>query len=126
MLEAAKEYAEAKGVKVELRHGSSYDLDGLSERFRLVAMGRSFHWMDRAATLEALDRIIEPGGAVVLFGDTHPKLPQNRWRERFKSVLEPYAEKDPNPVRMQRKEGKWVGHEAFLLDSRFDRLDVLG
>jgi ubiquinone/menaquinone biosynthesis C-methylase UbiE len=81
MLEAAAAYAREKGVEVKFQLGSSYDLDKLSEAFHLVTMGRSFHWMDRAATLEALDRIIEPGGAIALFRDSYPAVPQNQWRD---------------------------------------------
>ena len=47
--------------------GSSYDLDPALGHFHLVVMGRSFHWMDRVDTLERLDRLIEPAGAVALF-----------------------------------------------------------
>jgi SAM-dependent methyltransferase len=35
--------------------GGSVDLPAELGRFRLVVMGRSFHWMDRAATLRMLD-----------------------------------------------------------------------
>lgn len=123
MLEAATAYAREKGVEAEFRLGSSYDLDGFVEAFHLVTMGRSFHWMDRAATLKALDRIVEPEGAVALFGDTHLKLPQNQWRDQFKAVLEPFARKDASHAVNARRDGSWIPHEAFLLESRFNRLE---
>jgi SAM-dependent methyltransferase len=122
MLEAAAAYAREKGVEVKFQLGSSYDLDKLSEAFHLVTMGRSFHWMDRAATLEALDRIIEPGGAIALFRDSYPALPQNQWRDQFRSVLEPFAQKDPAHA-LHRREGSRTPHEAFLLESKFCRLE---
>lgn len=49
-----------------LIEGSSYDLGVRHGSFLLVVMGRSFHWMDRDATLRVLDRIIDPAGASVL------------------------------------------------------------
>jgi 2-polyprenyl-3-methyl-5-hydroxy-6-metoxy-1,4-benzoquinol methylase len=52
MLEAAAVYAQGKEVEVTFQLGSSYDLDNLTGTFHLVTMGHSFHWMDRAATLE--------------------------------------------------------------------------
>ncbi len=36
---------------------------------RLATFGRAFHWMDRDATLRALDQFIEPGGGVVVCSD---------------------------------------------------------
>jgi len=81
MLEAAAVYARGKEVEVTFQLGSSYDLEKLTGTFHLVTMGRSFHWMDRAATLEALDRIVEPDGAVALFKDSHLEVPQNQWRD---------------------------------------------
>jgi SAM-dependent methyltransferase len=122
MLEAAATYTRERGVEVTLQLGSSYELDKLTETFHLVTMGRSFHWMDRAATLGALDRIVERGGAVAFFRDSHPDLPQNRWREQFRSVLEPYARNDPGHARAAQG-GLRVPHEAFLLESKFSRLE---
>ena len=116
MLEAAAAYARGKKVEVTFQLGSSYDLDKLPETFHLVTMGRSFHWMDRAATLEALDRIVEPGGAVALFRDSHLEVPQNQWRDQFRSVLEPYARKDPAHMLLGRDKLR-IPHEVFLLES---------
>ncbi|MBV9537727.1 MAG: class I SAM-dependent methyltransferase, partial [Acidisphaera sp.] len=47
--------------------GSSYDLSAALGRFRLVTMGRSFHWMDRHDTLRRLDALIDADGAIALF-----------------------------------------------------------
>src|SRR5690348_6714290 len=79
MLQAADEAARTTGVTLTLWHGGSGDLEPGMGPYRLVTMGRSFHWMDRAATLERLDGIIAPGGAVVLFHDEHPKTAENHW-----------------------------------------------
>ncbi|MEV0143617.1 MULTISPECIES: class I SAM-dependent methyltransferase [unclassified Nonomuraea] len=44
--------------------------------FDHVVMGRSFHWMDRAAVLAELDELLPPGGAVALLGPaTQPGEP---------------------------------------------------
>jgi SAM-dependent methyltransferase len=118
MLRVAR--ATAGGAPIRFVQGSSNDLGPAFGRFQLAVMGRSFHWMDRADTLRRLDRLIEPGGAVALFGDTHPELPDNAWRAAWREVLERYVE--PGGARPHRGAG-WVGHEAFLLDSAFCRLD---
>ena len=64
MLEQAVVYAAERGAAVKLVQGSSYELGNHLGRFRLVTMGRAFHWMDRSATLDALARIVEDDGVV--------------------------------------------------------------
>jgi len=120
MLAAAKRYARDNGVNVQFRLGSSYDLSGLCDRFFLVTMGRSFQWTDRAATLQALDRIIETRGAVALFGDKHLKIPENRWHQEFEAVLDEYGRADATHFRNAVRDGS--PHESFLLQSNFNRL----
>jgi ubiquinone/menaquinone biosynthesis C-methylase UbiE len=72
MLEQAALAAEEAGVKnVRWVEGGSADLPALEDSlgpFRLVTMGNSFHWMDQAATLAQLDRMVDPGGALVIIG----------------------------------------------------------
>jgi SAM-dependent methyltransferase len=108
---------------IRFRRGSSLDLSPAMGRFRLVTMGRSFHWMDRAETLRRLDAMIEPGGAVALFDSTHCDLPENAWYGDYRAVVARYAADDGEHIR--RRTGTWVRHEAFLLDSPFSLLDEI-
>jgi SAM-dependent methyltransferase len=101
--------------------GSSYDLSPSLGRFKLVTMGRSFHWMDRPETLRRLDAMIEPDGAVALFGDTHPDIPDNAWRPAWRAVVDSYTPED----RSHPRGPGWVRHEAVLLDSPFSRLESI-
>jgi hypothetical protein len=84
-------------------------------------MGRSFHWMDRAPTLRALDALVEPGGAVVLFHTGHARVPVNAWAERFQDLRRRYGGgNDERPGPNAAASGvAWVRHEAFLLASPF-------
>jgi hypothetical protein len=77
--------------------------------------------MDRPDTLARLDQIIEPGGAVGLFGDKHPKVPENRWCETFERLTDRYAAADA--ARATRRAPGWLSHEAVLLDSPFAHLE---
>jgi ubiquinone/menaquinone biosynthesis C-methylase UbiE len=75
MLRYARKRASEVGVKnVEWVVGSDADLrENLHEEFgpvRLTTMGRSFHWMDKAPTLDCLYRMTEPGGGVATVNDT--------------------------------------------------------
>ncbi len=73
MLAEAAAQAATMGIdNVRWVQGGDRDLDRLASDlgiFRAVTMGRSFHWMDRAATLRSLDRMIDWGGGVVLAGE---------------------------------------------------------
>jgi SAM-dependent methyltransferase len=121
MLLIAHNEAAQAGLPIEFRMGSSHDLPADLGLFRLVVIGRAFHWMDRQDTLLRLDGMIEPGGAVVLFGDDHPQVPDNRWRETFERLIDRYAEADT--ARAARRTPGWLSHETVLLDSPFPHLE---
>ena len=122
MLEQAVAFAAQHGAQVKFERGSSYELGAHLGEFRLVTMGRSFHWMDRAATLETLAGIVPENGAVALFGDSHLELPANGWRKRFESIIEPFSEKDSAHA-TRRNNPAWLPHEAVLLASKFNHLE---
>jgi SAM-dependent methyltransferase len=122
MLRAAAE-ACAGVSNIRLVAGGSDDLGPAfpspsAGRFRLVAMGRSFHWMDRAETLRRLDALVEPGGAVVLFQTGHAAVPANAWTERFRALRHRYGDSG-RPGRDDPSGGERLSHEAILLASAF-------
>jgi SAM-dependent methyltransferase len=121
MLRAAREQAARAGLPAEFRGGSSLDLCPALGTFRLAVIGRAFHWMDRPETLRRLDRIVGPEGAVVLFGDRHPQVPDNRWRGAFEGLIDRYAAGDE--ARAARRAPGWLRHEAVLLDLPFPHLE---
>ena len=121
MLRIARETAARAGLRIEFREGSSRDLGADLGTFRVVVIGRAFHWMDRQETLLRLDRTIEPGGSVVLFRDDHPKVPDNRWVDTFERLIDCYAEAEA--ARAGRRAPGWLSHEAVLLDSPFPHLE---
>jgi SAM-dependent methyltransferase len=120
---AAADAAEA-GITIRFIEGSSYDIGPDLGRFRLTAIGRAFHWMDRADTLQRLDGMIEPGGALVLFGDRHPEVAENTWRGVYNTVLDGYSAEDS--ARRQRKGPEFPAHETVLFDSPFSQLERIG
>lgn len=124
MLAAAEAASKAAGVALTLWRGGSYDLTPAMGPYRLVTIGRAFHWMDRAATLAMLDRIIMPGGAVALFHDAHPVLPENEWFKILCKVGDRYG----RAAQAHIGERKALGHrryEPFLYQSAFTVLDGL-
>lgn len=123
MLRAARTAANGAS-NIEFREASSEDLGPAFGSFRMAVIGRAFHWMDRAETLRRLDRMIAPQGAVVLFGDDHPRVPDNRWRRDYRALIDAYAQGDPARER-RRRAGYWQ-HETVLLASAFHELERVG
>ncbi|MGJ5180268.1 class I SAM-dependent methyltransferase [Bradyrhizobium oligotrophicum] len=120
MLEVARTIAAASSVAIELVEGSSYSLGLHLGTFRAVTIGRAFHWMDRTDTLRKLDDLIEQDGAVILFNDVRPDVPQNAWYKSYTEVVDRFTNRSVGfaPERLR--------HETVLLASRFDQLTRLG
>ncbi|HEX4270307.1 MAG TPA: methyltransferase domain-containing protein [Rhizomicrobium sp.] len=123
MLAVCQEAAQAAGVTVALRQGGSADLTPDMGPFRLVTMGRSFHWMDRAATLAMLEQIVTPDGGVALFHDAHPPVPDNGWFKVMCDVQDRFGRGTERHIRERR--GGHSRYEPFLLASQFTQLDGL-
>jgi SAM-dependent methyltransferase len=119
MLRLARQDGPENALWIE---ASSYDIGPHLGRFGLATMGRSFHWMDRVDTLRRLDEIVTPGGAVVLFRDSHPDVPDNAWRAQYSAVLERYA---GDEERRRRRGPGWVSHTALLLASAFSEVEEI-
>ena len=125
MLAAAAEAARAAGVTLTLWQGGSGDLRSGMGPFRLVTMGRSFHWMDRAATLAQLDALIAPGGAIALFHDEQPRTAENHWLAVMDEVANRYG-RGEEPVIAETKAPGYRSHESLLLASSFNLLEAIG
>ncbi|TWT10717.1 class I SAM-dependent methyltransferase [Reyranella sp. CPCC 100927] len=124
MLAAAADAAAAAGAAISFVSGSSYDLAPSQGRFRLAVIGRAFHWMDRVDTLQRLDTMIEDDGAVVLFRHEHPRVPDNAWLKGYEALIDRYAGDDLK--RSLHRSPDWIQHEAVLLDSPFNQLEIIG
>ena len=120
MLGAARALAAQANVRIDFMEGSSYDLGSQLGMFNVVTIGRAFHWMDRADTLRKLDRLIEPDGAVILFNDVRPDVPENSWYKEYIELIDRYANRDDS-IPLER-----LRHEPVLLDSPFSRLVRMG
>jgi SAM-dependent methyltransferase len=125
MLEALRIEASRANVEIDAREGSSFSMPRNVGPFKLVTMGRSFHWMDRPQTLQMLGRLIAPGGAVALFHDQHPRTVENRWYTSLRDLANAYGRLDAPHVR-EREQAGYRAHESILLDSAFSRLERAG
>lgn len=125
MLEAAQVAAHEAGVTIDFRQGSSFDWPAGIGPFKLVTMGRSFHWMDREATLRALDSLVTPDGALALLHDEHPRTAENAWRLVLRDIGNKYGRATSPHVQAVEKPGYRM-HPSVLFDSPFNRLESAG
>lgn len=123
MLESADAAARAAGMPLSLWQGGSYDLAPEMGPYRLVTIGRAFHWMDRAATLKMLDRIVTPDGGVVFFHDAHPDVAENRWFKTLRKITDRHS-KDGKHIAAGHA-GSHHRYEPYLFASAFTLLDGL-
>lgn len=92
MLQEGKTQAKkAKTRNIQWIRGSSENLSPRIGKFKLVVMGRSFHWMDRNRVLRKLYKMIEPGGGIVVVAE-HDVIPSTRirWKKAIKKVVQKY------------------------------------
>lgn len=124
MLEEAKRLARnARRENIRFCEGSSQNLDAFPGPWQLVAMGRSFHWMDRQATLARLYDMVAPGGGVAIISDYRDRdTAAPEWLKAADDIVTRHTGhtmpgKPPEIANQNRKTGP--RHEAFLDASRF-------
>lgn len=97
LAEAARQAQAAHVTNVAWTQGSSADLPGELGRFRLVTMGRSFHWMDRERVLTALDDMVDPGGGLVIANDSCLVRPATEWQHAIEAFQDRFLPTDWRP-----------------------------
>ncbi len=108
--EAEKAAAEAK-LTFPIRPGRAEDIGLELGPFDLVTIGRALHWMDRPGLLAALDRLLAPGGRILICGASSSK--DNPWREAYERVLRAWSAGGEGHRRL---------HEHFFSETRFARV----
>ncbi|MBI1774819.1 MAG: class I SAM-dependent methyltransferase [Proteobacteria bacterium] len=124
MLSAAAASAkEAEVFNIRFVRGSSRELGPHLGHFRLVTIGRAFHWMDRAATLASLHDLVIPGGAVAIIGEERDQDPKS-WRSIIREVTDRRG--DPkNEGTLEHERPGYVSHDQILARSAFRGPDYL-
>jgi SAM-dependent methyltransferase len=91
-----------------------------------VVIGNAFHWMDRARTLRTLDRLVRPGGAVVLLESARdPELAPPEWLEALVDTLLDWtdvAAPGTEPGTGSTAADNGADHEEVLRTSAFSAL----
>lgn len=128
MIQEGKEQAkQADARNVVWIEGGSEDLPGMKQElgtFRLVAMGTSFHWMNREKILDELYGIItDDGGIVIVWNTSIWAEVSNDWQAAVKTVIKKYLGEE-------RRAGSGYfqvlprRHEEFVRESKFKRMEM--
>jgi ubiquinone/menaquinone biosynthesis C-methylase UbiE len=125
MLAAARRAAADAGVEIDFKQASSFALPGDIGPFKMVTMGRAFHWMDRVETLRVLDRLTLSDGALALFEDDYPRTAENAWLKALNAIGKRYgAEEAAHRVAARRSD--YRTHVSYLFDSVFSQIERAG
>ena len=111
MIAEARRAAAAAKVEFPLIEGRAEDVPAALGPFDLVAIGRALHWLDRGATLAAFDRILAPGGRILICGSSPFADEKNPWRPAYESVLVAWG--DAREGRHHRLHENWFEGSRF-------------
>lgn len=118
LAEAARQAHAAHVANATWVQGNSADLPGEFGRFRLVTMGRSFHWMDREQILTALDRMVDEDGGLVIANDSCLVRPTTTWQRAIEDIERRFLPPDQQPGKMTGSDAHQP-HEEILARSPF-------
>jgi ubiquinone/menaquinone biosynthesis C-methylase UbiE len=92
MLAAAREAADRAGQELTLIAGKAEDLPDDIGRFDVVTIGRALHWMDRAAILNVLERLLAPDGALLICASSSVTDGRNVWLDSYTAARREWAQ----------------------------------
>jgi SAM-dependent methyltransferase len=122
LTEAIRHAGEQAVANVSWIQGNSADLPGDLGHFRLVTMGRSFHWMDREQVLTALDEMVDDDGSLVIANDSCLVRPTTPWQRAIEEIqhcfLPPEQQRGPTPTADTGET-----HEQVLANSAFRQVN---
>jgi SAM-dependent methyltransferase len=118
MIAAARAAAGEAGFDLELIEVRIEDLPEDAGTFDLVTIGRALHWLNREKTLDVLDRVVKPGGAILSCGTRTSGPDLNPWAEPYEELIRAWAG-DPDHRRYH------IDHAAWFAGSRFRVADEI-
>ena len=111
MMAAARAAAEQAGVSVSFVDGRIEQF-AAEQRFEVVTIGRALHWLDRAATLPLLERIVPPTGHILICGSVSVDGEDHPWVKPYDDVRRAYAD-DPEQKMYRIDDKEWFAGSRF-------------
>jgi ubiquinone/menaquinone biosynthesis C-methylase UbiE len=128
MLEVAQEQAAEGGIKnISWIHDRAENLSPNIGEFRLVSIGRAFHWMERELVLQRIYEILSnDGGLAIIKTYENPWNSDDPWKKTAISVVKRWLGDQRRTG--QGGQGLWkpleVSHEAILEKSSFAKIET--
>lgn len=119
MLAEARANAAEAGVALPLIAGRTEDLPADIGPFDIVTIGRALHWMDRAATVAVLDRILAADGVILTAGSAPAKDARNPWHEVYEGVSGGWV---PGRRRDRAADEAWFAETPFRETERIEHV----
>ena len=95
MLEAARAAAARAGVAVRFVEGRFEDEAAGLGAFDVVTIGRAVHWLDPEPAQKALDRVVGPGGRILICHASSVADGRNPWLKAFTQVRNRWRSERP-------------------------------
>jgi SAM-dependent methyltransferase len=129
MLDAGRGWARRRGVAAavtwERADAASVDEVLPPRSVDGAVIADAFHWMDRRRVLEALDKVVRPGGCVAVVGYRTPGTPREWWQPLLVKLREKHLGAadlaGPGTAYIRPR----AGHEALVRESAFSEVSVL-
>jgi ubiquinone/menaquinone biosynthesis C-methylase UbiE len=86
MLAAARQAAANASQALTLIKSKAEALPADIGTFDVVTIGRALHWMDRDGIARLFERLVAPGGAIVVCSSSSAADGRNRWLETYKEA----------------------------------------
>ena len=118
LTEAARQAQAARVTNVTWVQGSSEALPGNIGRFKLVTMGRSFHWMNREQVLTVLEGMVDDDGGLVIANDSCLVRPTTQWQRAIEDIQNRFLPPE-TPTNSTNPATTPEPHEAILARSSF-------
>jgi ubiquinone/menaquinone biosynthesis C-methylase UbiE len=83
MLAAARQAAARQAQDFTLIEGKAEALPDNIGQFDVVTVGRALHWMDRDAIAELFERLVKPGGAILICSSGSAADNSNQWLDEY-------------------------------------------
>ena len=92
MLATARQAAERASCAFTLIDGKAEDLPADIGRFDVVTIGRALHWMNRDAMPALFERLVAPGGAIVVCSSFSATDSRNPWLDDYNKARRAWSE----------------------------------
>jgi SAM-dependent methyltransferase len=91
MLAAARQAARRAGQDFRLIEGKAEALPTDIGQFDVITIGRALHWMEPRATADLFDRLVAPGGVLLICSSNSAADGRNDWHREYRKARDDWS-----------------------------------